>query len=239
MSDINIRSAATQAGLTPAEKAQADGLAKLVKSHKTLLSMPAQYAEQAFSELSKSQQNAHVAMFGGEDPEVKAKRGWLGGAFHYLGKSAKTAIAAPFKALNEVSDFTTRLYRTGAIALDQNLDLSEAFDVANDKGDKVFSPDRIAAAKSQFGNNYVSVAMKIASGQKLSDIANNGTEEEKAIAAKAAQLQESGDADFLLQDVIDAVQAAKYSPGRQLANLIPFLPEKGFLYKGISGVTAP
>jgi len=237
VSDINIRSAATQAGLTPAEKAQADGLAKLVKSHKTLLSMPAQYAEQAFSELSKSQQNAHVAMFGGEDPEVKTKRGWLGGAFHYLGKSAKTAIVAPFKALNEISDFTTRLYRTGAIALDQNLDLSEAFDVANDKGDKVFSPDRIAAAKSQFGNNYVSVAMKIASGQKLSDIANNGTEEEKAIAAKAAQLQESGDADFLLQDVIDAVQAAKYSPGRQLANLIPFLPEKGFLYKGISGVT--
>jgi len=234
VSNVNIRTAASQAGLTPAEQAQINGLNKLVTSHKTLLSMPTQYAEQAFGQLPKSQQEAHVAMFGGEDPAVQTKRGWLGSAFHYLGKTTKTALAAPFKALNEVSDFTTRLYRTGAIALDQNLDLSKAFEIANDKGDKVFSPDRISDAKSKFGENYISVAMKVAAGQKLSDIALNGTEEEKLIASNAAQNK-----DPLFQDALDAVQAAKYSPGRQLANLIlpGFLEGSGFLYKGISGVT--
>ena len=237
MSNVNIRTAASQAGLTSAEQEQMENLNKLVSSHKVLLSMPTQYAEQAFAQLPKSQQDAHVAMFGGEDPKVQAKRGWLGSAFHYLGKNTKATLAAPFKALNEVSDFTTRLYRTGAIALDQDVPLfgaGNAFDIANDKGDKIFSPNRITEAKSKFGENYISVAIKVAQGQKLSEIANNGTEEEKLIAANAAQNK-----DPLFQDALDSVQAAKYSPGRQLANLL--LPESmegsGFLYKGISGVT--
>ena len=230
MASVNIKAAAAQAGLTPKEQAQIDGLGKLVDSHRNLLAMPTQFAEQTFASLPQDQQNAHVAMFGGEDPKLQAKRGWLGSAAHYVGGAVKETIAAPFKALNEVSDFMTRLYRTGAIALDQNVDLGKAFDIANDKGDKVFSPGRIAEAKAKFGENYVSVAMKVAEGQRLADIVANGTEEEKAIAAGAAQNKDS-----LFQDVLDSVQAAKYSPGRQIANLVPFLPESGKLYKGISG----
>jgi len=232
MASINIKAAAAQAGLTPAEQSQIDGLSKLVNSHRNLLAMPVEYAQQTFASLPQDQQNAHVAMFGGEDPQLAAKRGWLGSSFHYLGQTTKNVIAAPFKALNEVSDFMTRLYRTGAIALDQNVDLFKAFDIANDKGDNVFSPGRIADAKQKFGNNYISVATKVAQGQRLSDIAINGTEEEKKIAADAAQNK-----DPLFQDALDAVQAAKYSPGRQLANLLlpGSLEGSGFLYKGISG----
>ena len=232
MASVNIKAAAAQAGLTPKEQAQIDGLGKLVDSHRNLLAMPTNFAEQTFASLPQDQQNAHVAMFGGEDPKLQAKRGWLGSAAHYVGGAVKNTIAAPFKALNEVSDFTTRLYRTGAIALDQNVDISKAFDIANDKGDKVFSPGRIADAKAKYGNNYVSVAMKVAEGQRLADIAANGTEEEKAIAAGAAQNKDS-----LFQDVLDSVQAAKYSPGRQIANLLlpGSMEGSGALYKGISG----
>lgn len=232
MANVNIKAAAAQAGLNPKEQAQVDGLGKLVDSHRKLLAMPTEFAEQTFNSLPKDQQNAHVAMFGGEDPAMPTKRGWLGSAAHYIGSGVKTTIAAPFKALNEVSDFMTRLYRTGAIALDQDVDLGKAFNIANDKGDKVFSPGRIADAKAKFGENYVSVAMKVAEGQRLADIAVNGTEEEKLIAANAAKNQDS-----LFQDVLDSVQAAKYSPGRQLANLLlpGSLEGSGLLYKGISG----
>ncbi|NDG64411.1 MAG: hypothetical protein EBY29_13250, partial [Planctomycetes bacterium] len=52
------------------------------------------------------------------------------------------------------------------------------------------------------------------------------------IAADAAQNK-----DPLFQDALDAVQAAKYSPGRFIANLLlpGSLEGSGFLYKGISG----
>ena len=226
----NIKTAAAQAGLNPKEKNQIDGLAALVESHQKLMSMPSEQAKQGYDSLTPDQQKAHSTLFSGSNP--------LGDALHYITSAAKTAIAAPFKALNEVSDFTTRLYRTGRIMADQGVDLGKAFAIANDKGDKVFNQGRIAEAEAKYGTDMMSVAQKIASGTSLSDIMVNGTDEEKLIASKAAQLQQSGQTDHLLQDALDAAQAAKYSPGRDLANLL--LPESmegsGFLYKGISGV---
>jgi hypothetical protein len=226
----NLRSAAMQAGLTQKESSQIDSLGKLVESHQKLMALPEKQAKQAFNNQTAEQQKAHRALFDGSNP--------LGDALHYATSAAKTAIAAPFKILNEVSDFTTRLYRTGRIAVDQNVNITKAFEIANDKGDKVFSPDRIAKAETKFGVDMMSVATQVASGVSLSDIINNGTDEEKLIASKAAQLQETGDKDLLLQDAVDAAQAAKYSPGRDLANiLLPESMEGGSgLYKGISGV---
>jgi len=237
--DINakLRVAAQQAGLTPEQQKQIDGLGKLVTSHQNLTRLPQAQAEQAFSQLSKEQQDAHIAMFGGEDPAVPEKRSILGSAFYYATKPIKEVIGRTFSALNEASDFMTRLYRTGAIAVDQGVDLGKAFEIANDKGDKVFSPDRIKKAEGKYGNDYVSVAMKIASGTPLAEIAVKGNDAEKQIAARAAQLKETGDIDFLLQDALDAVQAAKYSPGRFIANILTpeSLEGSGALYKGISG----
>lgn len=228
MPNSNIEKAAFQAGLTPTQQSQIKGLSKLLDSHKNLLAMPAPQAQANFSQLTADQQNAHVALFGGEQ---KQDKGWLGNALHYMTDAAKQTIAAPFKALNEVSDFMTRVYRTGAIALDQGVDLNKAFEIANDKGDKVFNPNRIAAAKGKYGGDMVNVAMKIAQGISRSEIIATGTEAEKQIAAKTEK-------DLLFQDALDAVQAAKYSPGRQLANLLlpGSLEGSGILYKGISGI---
>lgn len=230
MANPNLKAVALQAGLNTQQQTQVDGLSKLLDSHRNLLAMPAPQAQASFSQLTPDQQNAHVAMFGGD---TKPNQGWLGNSLHYMTSAVKTTIAAPFKALNEVSDFMTRLYRTGAIAMDQGVDLGKAFQIANDKGDKVFSPDRISNAKTRYGSDVVDVAMKVAEGISLDEIIASGTDSQKAIAASAAKQE-----DKLFQDALDAVQAAKYSPGRQLANLL--LPENlegsGILYKGISGV---
>jgi hypothetical protein len=202
----NIQTAAVQAGLTPAEQAQVDGLNKLLDSHRTLSAMPQAQAQKQFASLPQDQQNAHVALFGGMNPI-----GWLGDAAHYITSGVKTAVAAPFKALNEVSDFMTRLYRTGAIALDQHVDLGKAFSIANDKGDKVFSPGRIEAATQKFGADTMSVAMKVAGGATLDSILANGSDAEKKIASNAAQGN-----DKFFQDALDAANAAKYSPAVSL-----------------------
>jgi len=231
----SLTSAAAQAGLSAKQKAQVDGLQKLLDSHKGLLALPAPVAQQKFNSLPQEQQTAHVALFGGDDNEApEQKRGWLGGALHYAGQGVKQSIGRVFGALNEVSDFMTRVYRTGAIALDQGVDLDKAFKMANDKGDQVFSPTRIADARNKYGSDRINVAVKVAQGIPLDQIIAGGTESEKLIASQAAKGE-----DKLFQDALDKVQAAKYSPGRQLANLL--LPEglegSGFLYKGISGFT--
>jgi hypothetical protein len=77
----------------------------------------------------------------------------------------------------------------------------------------------MAAATKIFGSGYMSVAQKVAEGMTLDQIVATGTEEEKQIAARASQKK-----DPLFQDALDAAQAAKYSPGRALANAI--LPQK-------------
>ena len=227
MADAKLTVAATQAGLTDKQKQQIDGLGKLLDSHKQLMSMPEEQANQAFNQKTPDQQAAHVAMFGSNNP--------LGNALHYLSSAAKTAIAAPFKALNEVSDFTTRVYRMGAIAVDQGVDLGKAWTISNDNGDNVFSPSRITAAESKYGKDMMSVATKVASGQSLDEVMANGSDAEKLIASTAAQLK---DKDYLFNDALGAAQAAKYSPGRQLANaLLPSDMEgSSLLYKGISGI---
>jgi hypothetical protein len=231
MANPNLDAAALQAGIQGKQKEQVDGLSKLLDSHKALLSLPETQAKAAFEAKPADQQAAHAALFGGGNGPV----GWLGDAAHYMGNAVKQTIALPFRALNEVSDFMTRVYRTGAIAIDQGVDLGKAFAIANDKGDKVFSPGRIQDATKIYGKDIMSVAMKVANGQTLSEIIANGSEAEKQIAAKGQELK---DKDHLLNDAIAKAEAAKYSPGRQLANLIlpASMEGKGFLYKGISGV---
>ena len=236
----NLIKAASQAGLTKQQQAQIDGLSKLLKSHKNLLALPTNQAQQKFGTLTQDQQNAHLAMFGSnEDPTVVQKRGAFGTAAHYVTDPIKKGIGGVFAGLNEVSDFMTRLYRTGAIAVDQNIDLAKAFDVANDKGDQVFSPDRIASAEQRYGKDVVGVAVKVASGQSLDKILAEGSELEKQIAAAAAQKQNAfakNGIDFLFEDALFEVNKAKYSPGRFVANLLPGpLEDSKLLYKGISG----
>lgn len=227
----NLKVAAAQANLNPNENQQVDSLIKMLDAHQTLSNMPAQQAQQAYQKMPTDQKQSLNQMFGSQTPEPK-QRGWFGNAWHYTG-------GAVFGALNEVSDFMTRLYRTNQIILSQKAyqgrgtqGIIDAWKTANDKGDLVFDPQRIDKAKAKYGDVRTSVAIKVAEGSTLADIIANGTDDEKMFAAKASKNE-----DKLFQDTIDAVQAAKYSPGRQAANAI--LPESlegsGFLYKGVSG----
>ena len=111
MPQESITAAAARANLSPSQKAQVDGLQKLLDSHKGLLALPAPIAQQKFQSLPQDQQTAHVALFGGQDSEApEQKRGWLGSAIHYTGEGIKQSIGRVFGALNEVSDFMTRVH---------------------------------------------------------------------------------------------------------------------------------
>ena len=235
----NLRLAAAKANLSPADREKANAIGKLVSTHKSLLDMPASEARVKFQGLPADQQETLKQTFG-TNPEPQ-KRGWLGTAWHYSGGQV-------VNALTEVSDFMTRLYRTGALAAqagyfrpgdltqspaDKVKILTQAWNKSNDNGELLYNEDRISKATAKFGPTRVKLAQQVSEGKALSDIIANGTPEEKEIASLASKKQ-----DPLWQDAYDAVFAAKYSPGRQLANA--YLPEglegSGFLYKGISGV---
>ena len=229
----NIKAISAQAGLTPAQQEQINGYIKAVDSHQKLSSLPSDVAKLEYAKLTPEQQKTLKDNFG----NVEQKRGWLGTALHYTVDPIITAVSAPvklaFKGVQELSDLSTRVVRTGLIAADQKIDIGKAWTTASDKGDKVFSPSRIAAATKIFGSGYMSVAQKVAEGMTLDQIVATGTKEEKQIAAGAAQKK-----DPLFQDALDAANAAKYSPGRALANAL--LPQKwegsGAAYRTISGL---
>ena len=236
----NLKIASAKAGLNPADREKVNTLSKVVSTHKNLLDMPASEARIKFQSLPTDQQETLKATFGTE-PD-KPKRGWLGTAWHYTG-------GAVVGALTEVSDVMTRAYRTGVLAGKQGYFtpdftkspqekfaiLSEAWNKANDNGELLYNEGRISKATQKYGPVRVKMVQDVTENKRsLADFIANGTPEEKEIAALAAKKQ-----DPLWQDAYDAVFAAKYSPGRQVANAL--LPEglegSGFLYKGISGIT--
>jgi hypothetical protein len=229
----NIKAIASTTSLTPEQMAQLNGYTKALDTHQKLSALPADAAKQEYSKLTPAQQQSLKDQFG----NIDKKRGWLGTALHYTIEPVFTAVAAPvklaFKGVTELSDLTTRAYRTGAIMVDQGKGLAEAWTTANDKGDKVFSPNRIAAAQRLYGADMMNVAQKVASGMTLDEILATGTEGEKQVAAAAAQKK-----DKLFQEALDAAQAAKYSPGRMIANAVlpGSLEGSGVLYKTISGL---
>ena len=234
-----LKIAASQANLNPKEKEKLDTLNKVIKTHKDLLDMPAPEARIKFQTLPQDQQESLKTTFGTELD--KPKRGWLGTTWHYTG-------GAVISGLTEVSDFMTRLYRTGVLAGEEgyykpdftkspqekiNI-LTGAFKKAGDNGELLYNEERLSKATQKYGKVRVKIVQDVTENKRpLSDFIANGTPEEQEIATLAAKNQ-----DPLWQDAYDAVFASKYSPGRQVANAL--LPEglegSGFLYKGISGI---
>jgi hypothetical protein len=236
MSD-SLKAASMAAGLTDAEKREVNALIKAVNVHKQLSNLPADVANKVYNSKPMSQQQSLAATFGTEDPITKPEKGWLGTAWHYTGGAVWNAGSKLMNGLQNVSDFTTRLYRTAAIGATQGMGLADAWDEANDKGDKVFNPGRIGEARAKFGNAAVTIAMRIAAGEEPEKIIASATPEEAKyvqLAYKKAGTQAEQD---LFQDTLDAVNASKYSPGRQVANLL--LPKQlegsGLVYKLVSG----
>jgi hypothetical protein len=242
----NLKAAGYAAGLTPEQQKRLDDFSKSLSVHETLTKMPSDAANQKFNTLTPAQQADLVKNFGNEDPVTQPSRSPLGTAWHYTGGAIASGFGKLLAGLQNASDFSTRLYRTGAIALDQGLDLGTSWTLANDKGDKVFSPNRIDDAKVKFGNDAVDIAMRIASGEDQGLIMKSATPNQvkylqladptnKTVAGMDEETTKAARANF--QDTLDAVNAAKYSPGRFVANLVTpaQLEGSGLFYKPISG----
>ena len=219
----NLKIAAYAAGLTAAQKREIDILSKKVSKDKELSSLPSDIAQKSFEKMPLDQQEDMIKTFGEKDVVEKPKTGWRSAAFKY------NPLTLGFKALIEVADATTRTYRALAIPLSQG-ELGFAWDKANDKGDKVFNEGRIDKAKSLYGQDAVDIAMRIKSGESFADIAASATPEQMKYLALADPTNKSiaGVSNVekeraLFNETLGVVDRAKFSPGRQLANLI--LPE--------------
>ena len=236
MSD-SLKAASLSAGLTEEEKRQVNALIKAVATHKQLSNLPSDVANQVYNKKPLAQQESLVQTFGNEDPVIKPNKGWLGTAWQYTGGAVAGGLGKLMAGLQNVSDFSTRVYRTAAIGATQGMSLADAWDEANDKGDKVFNPGRIEEAKRKFGNTAVSVAMRIAAGEEPEKIIASASPEEQKYVRLAYRKAGTPEEQDLFQDTLDSVQASKYSPGRQVANLL--LPRQlegsGFAYKLVSG----
>jgi len=249
----NFKAAAMAAGLDPAQKKKLEDFNKSLNLHNDLSNLPPDVANQVYNKLDPSQQAAQIQNFGNEDPTIKPKRGTLGTAWYYTGGFVGNAVgyvgSKTLAGLGNVSDVMTRAYRTAAIAIDQDVPLfgaGNAFDIANDKGDKVFSPGRIGAAKAKWGTDAVSIAIRIASGEAPEEIFKSATPEQQKyiMLADTRQTNIPGvdpgtikEARANFQDTLDEVNAAKYSPGRQIANLVTTSDAEGsgLYYKAVSG----
>ncbi len=233
----NLNAAAVAAQLAEQDRKKIEAYQKALSTHKGLTNLPPDLAKEQAAKLTPAQQASLSQTFGEEDPVVKPQRGWLGTAWSYTGGAIGKGLGMGLAGLQNVSDFTTRLYRTAAISVAEDLSLTDAWDEANDKGDKKFNSGRIEDARLKYGNDAVAIALRIAAGDDQGKILKEATPEQKkyvSLVYDKAGTQEERD---LFQDTIDAVNRAKYSPGRQLANfLLPkSLEENGFAYKAISG----
>ncbi|NDD84502.1 hypothetical protein EBZ38_09570 [bacterium] len=237
----NLKAAALAAGLSEKEFKLIQGLNKAQNVHRELLNLPAPVAQNVYeTKLTPAQQISLKQTYGEDDPVTKPNRGWLGTAWHYTGGAVASGFGKVLAGLQNVSDFSTRLYRTAAIAGTENISLADAWDEANDKGDKKFNADRIAAARAKYGIPAISVAMKLSSGEDFGKIAKEATPEEQKYLMLASKKGGTPEEQENFQDAIDTVSAAKYSPGRQIANLVDAitpgdLVKNGFMYKALSG----
>ena len=247
----NLNAAAYAANLSSAEKKKLDEFNKAYAAHKELLNLPSNAAKVVYDKKTPAQKADLDKNFGNEDPTTVQDRGFFGTTWHYTGGAVANAIgytgSKVLAGLDNVSDFMTRAYRTGAIAVTQNTDIANAWDIANDKGDQVFNPGRVDDAKAKWGNDAVSIAVRIASGEDPEKIMASATEEQKKYVMLAdvrnntipgyASTKEVTLARANFQNTLDEINAAKYSPGRQVANAIlpSALEGSGFFYKAISG----
>jgi hypothetical protein len=234
----NLAQAAFRAGLNPSQTRQIDGLASALSTHQRLSDLPQQYAVEEFNKLPNNKKQSLVSMTGTGKPDDDPNRSWLESGAHYVFNPFKVAAKTLFDALDYASDTMTRVYRTGAIAANENINFGDAWGKAGRDGENVFIQDRINTAVSRYGNARVNVAKRIAAGVAPEIIfAEAQNEEEKRIAAEAQQSETGDIMDPLLRDAVAEVNAAKYSPGRQIANLFltKDLEGQGMLYSWISG----
>ena len=237
-----LKSAAFSAGLSDKDKRKVEELGKALTVHKQLLSMPSDTAKAVYSNLPANQQQNLVQNFGTETEEEKPKQGWLGTANHYTGYQV-------YKGLNFLADRVSQTYRAAVIPIIERGEIGFAWDEAGKDGEQVYNTGRLQKAKTKYGDAQIRIAQKISEGADIADLINNATEEEKFYLRIADPtnnnivngIDSNREAREEFEEAKNAVNAAKFSPGRQLANIIDAvtpgdLYENGFFYKAVSGV---
>jgi hypothetical protein len=225
----NVKAAALAAGLQGQQKKQVDDLVKALFVNRELNNLPKEVANKKYASLPTDQQEDLKKKFGTEDPATKPSRGFLSTAWHYATLPVVEPAKLAFKGVTELSDLATRTYRAVAIPLTQG-EIGFAWDKANDKGDKVFNENRIENTRQKYGEVAVDLAMRIKAGEDPEKIWATSTPEQR----KYLMLDDKNnktvpgvtDIEAARQNwnaVLDEVDRAKFSPGRQLANLL--LPE--------------
>ena len=239
----NVKTAALAANLQGQSKKQVDDLVKSLFVHRELSNLPKDVAVAKYAALPADQRADLVNKYGQEDPITKPSRGWLGTTWHYAANYNPLTLA--FKAAIEVSDAMTRAYRAVAIPLSQG-EIGFAWDKASDSGNKIFNENRIEKAKLKYGQDAVDIAMRIKSGEDVGKLFATATpEQQKYIMLsdpKNKVIPNVADIDSareLFSDTLLEVDQARFSPGRQFANLV--LPESleknGLVYGLTSGTT--
>jgi hypothetical protein len=243
----NLKAASYAAQLSPAEKQRIDEFYKALEVHKTLSNLPSDVAKESYAKKTPEQQASLKQNFGNEDPVTKPPRGFFSTAWHYTGGEIADTLGNVISGLNKISNTSTRVARSIQLAADQNVSIKDAWTLAQEDGNNVFSPGRISNAKTKWGSDAVDIAMRLQSGEAPEKIIASVPEEQKKyimLADKTNQKipginseEDLAAARANFQDTQDAVAAAKYSPGRFIANLIT--PEQlegsGFYYKAVSG----
>ena len=197
--------------------------------------MPQDVASSTYSQLPQAQQQNLVDTFGTESPD-EGPKGLLGTAWHYTGYQA-------FKGLQFASDRVSQTYRALAIPLIERKTLGFAWDEAGKDGEKIYNTGRIQKARDKYGDVQIGIAQKISEGANISDLIQSATEEEKYYLriADPTNKESTREEQEEFDEALASVNAAKFSPGRQLANLIDIatpgdLYKQGFFYKAVSGV---
>jgi hypothetical protein len=233
LNKANIYQAARKANLNDSQMQKIRSFTDMYSEHTRLSNLPVNIAQAQFNQLDPDKQKS-IAAYAGNIDDKDPSRGFLGQAAYIISRPVVEPIKAVFKAAGWLSDQTTRAYRAGALAVDEGVNLAEAWQKSGANGEQVFNSSRIQKIVSTYGRDRAWVAQQISAGlpqDKIIAMAQN--EEQKRLAFEVGK--EGGDP--LLMEAIAKVNAAKYSPGRQLANL--FLPEdlegKSGVYSWISG----
>ena len=236
----SLNASSFAAGLSPEEKKKIDELRKTLNVHRELSNLPSNVASQVVKSYTPEQQKALANVAGEEDPMVKPKQGWFGSAWDYTGGNVAKAGGQLLKGLNYVSDLSTQVARAGIIAVEEGKSFGTAWTEAGISGEKKFNENRLESARKKYGVDAIEVAIRLSSGESPEAVAASATPTQLKYLSLADKTQGTQEERDNFQDALDSVSAAKYSPGRAIANIVDAiipgdLVKNGFVYKGISG----